>query len=98
MLTAETTLTHHMVDNEVEPQDLAMESFRKQFRLVAGCEVSKDGMTMRYQMQTIAGAARWLSNANAIITANRMPLKAGVKAVMKGKETVGAELRIVYTP
>lgn len=92
------THTHHMVDNEVEPQDLAMDEFRKQFRLVAGCEVSEDGLRMTYQLQTVAGAARWLSNANAIITANKLPLVAGVRAVKKGTETVSVTLNIVYKP
>jgi hypothetical protein len=93
----ELTYTHHMID-DVEPQDIAMEQFRKVFRLVAGCQVSDDGLTMTYQLQSVAGAARWLMNASAIITANKLPLKAGVKAVMKGRETVGAELKIVYKP
>ena len=82
---------------EPAPQDIAMEDFRKAFRLVAGCHVSDDGKMMAYQMQTIPGAARWLSDAQAIITANQMPLKAGVRAVKKGEE-VSVELRIVYTP
>jgi hypothetical protein len=83
-----------------EMQDLAMEEFRKQFKLVAGCKVSDDGKVMVYQMQTLAGAARWLSDAKQIITANLMPLEPGVKAyVKKGQEVPeSVELRIVYNP
>jgi hypothetical protein len=93
----ELTLTHHMID-DVEPQDLAMEAFRKQFRLVACCEVSADGLTMRYQLKTMSGANTWLGHANSIIIANKLPLKAGIRSVMKDKEVIRIELRIVYKP
>jgi hypothetical protein len=93
----ELTLTHHMVDN-VEPQDEAMDSFRRLFRLVAGCEVSKDGMRMTYQLKAIDGAAVWLSNANSIITTNKLPLAAGVKVKQKGKVVESVTLSIVYKP
>ena len=93
----ELTLTEHMID-DIAPQDLVMDQFRKMFSLVAGCEVSADGKLMTYQMQTIAGAARWLSNANSIITANKLPLSAGVRAMKKGTETVSVTLNIVYKP
>jgi hypothetical protein len=93
----ELTLTHHMVDN-VEPQDEVMDSFRRMFRLVAGCEVSKDGMRMTYQLKTLSGAVNWLSNANSIITANKLPLKAGVKQVKKGEVVESVTLIIQYKP
>lgn len=82
----------------VEPQDIAMEDFRKQFFLVAGCEVSADGMVMTYQLNKMTGANTWLGHANSIIIANKLPLKAHIRSVMKGKETVRVELRIVYKP
>jgi hypothetical protein len=81
----------------IEPQDEAMDAFRKLFKLVAGCNVSADGKVMTYKMQTVAGAARWLSEAQAIITANQLPLKPGVVAVKKDEVIVRVELRIVYT-
>lgn len=83
---------------DIEPQDEAMEQFRKMFKLVAGCNVSEDGKVMVYQMQTLAGAARWSSEAQATITANQLPLSAGVRAVRKGGEITSVELRIVYKP
>jgi hypothetical protein len=82
----------------VEPQDVAMEEFRKQFHLVAGCRVSRDGMTMVYQFETMSAAHSSLGDANSIIIAGKLPLKAGVRSVMKGKEAVTVQLRIVYTP
>jgi hypothetical protein len=93
----ELTLTHHMID-DVEPQDLAMEAFRKQFKLVGGCEVSVDGTTMTYQLKTIDGAGVWLSNSNSIITANMLPLKASVKIRKKGAVVESVTLTIVYRP
>jgi hypothetical protein len=75
-----------------------MDTFRKQFRLVAGCEVSKDGLSMRYQLKTVDGGAVWLTNAQAIITANKLPLKAGVRVIKKGAVTVSVTLTIVYKP
>lgn len=88
-----------MVD-DIAPQDEAMDQFRKLFQLVAKCKVSDDGMVMTYQMQTIAGAARWLSNAKQIITANQMPLEPCVKAYRKKGQEVPerVELRIIYNP
>lgn len=80
------------------PQDLAMEDFRKAFRLVAGCHVSEDGMIMAYQFETMSAAHPHLSVANSIIIANKLPLKAGIQSVMKGKEVVTVQLRIVYKP
>jgi hypothetical protein len=77
-------------------QDLAMEDFRKAFRLVAGCKVSADGMVMTYDFTTMSAAHSSLSDANSIIIANKLPLKAGVRSVMKGKEVVTVQLRIIY--
>ena len=90
----ETTLTH-----VVEPQDEAMDEFRKLFKLVAGCKVSEDGKVMVYQMQTLAGAARLLSEAEGIVSVNKLPLDASVKAYQKKGEKVPhrVELRIVYS-
>lgn len=84
---------------DIEPQDLAMESFRKLFKLVAQCKVSDDGKLMVYQMQTLAGAARWASEAQGIISVNRLPLDASVKGYIKKGQMVPhkVELRIVYT-
>lgn len=82
----------------VEPQDLAMEAFRNEFKLVAGCNVSQDGKVMVYQMQTLAGAARWSNDAMAVINANRLPLKVGIREVKKGGMTEKVELRIIYKP
>lgn len=93
----ELTLTHHMVDN-VEPQDEAMDQFRRMFKLVAGCNVSDDGKVMVYQMRTVASAARWLSDAKSVINSKRLPLEAGVKAKMKGRVAESVTLVITYTP
>jgi hypothetical protein len=86
------------VEKVVDQQDLVMDRFRKNFKLVAGCNVSEDGKVMTYQMQTLAGAARWLSIAEGIISANRLPLTASVKAYQKKGEAAPhkVELRIVY--
>lgn len=80
----------------VEPQDEAMETFRKQFKLVAGCQVSADGKLMTYQLKTMAGSNDFLRTANAIIIEEQLPLIARVVSVMKGKEVVGIELRIIF--
>ena len=83
-----------------QPQDIAMEDFRKAFRLVAGCHVSADGKVMTYEMQTLPGAARWLSEAQKIITGNGLPLKPGVHAHRKSgsAEIENVQLRIIYNP
>lgn len=94
MLVMEIFHSHNTVT--VEPQDEAMEAFRKQFKLVAGCQVSEDGKVMVYQMQTLAGAARWMGEAQRIITANLLPLKAGAREVKKDGVTVSVELRIIF--
>lgn len=86
------------ISKVVAPQDLAMEDFRKAFRLMAGCHVSKDGMLMTYQFSSMSAAHSSLSDANSIIIDGKLPLTAGVRSVMKGKETVSIKLRIVYTP
>jgi hypothetical protein len=82
----------------IEPQDEAMDQFRKKFRLMAGCRVSKDGKVMTYSFETMSAAHSCLSGANSIIIANKLPLKAGVRSVMKGRELCMVQLRIVYTP
>jgi hypothetical protein len=81
---------------DIEPQDEAMDQFRKLFKLVAGCKVSDDGKVMVYQMQTVASAARWLSDARSIITVNRLPLETGVRAIQEKGKVTSVELRIVY--
>ena len=86
------------VSKVVAPQDIAMEDFRKAFRLVAGCHVSADGMVMTYDFSSMSSAHSSLGDANSIIIANKLPLKAGVRSVMKGKEATTIQLRIVYTP
>lgn len=80
------------------PQDLAMEDFRKTFRLIAGCHVSADGKVMTYDFSSMSAAHSCLSDANSIIIAGNLPLVAGVRSVMKGKEAVTMQLRIVYKP
>jgi hypothetical protein len=91
------TLTQTTV-KEIEPQDEAMDAFRRLFRLVAGCEVSPCGKVMTYQLKNMVGANTWLANANSIIIAGKLPLKARIRSVMKGKEVVRVELRIIYQP
>jgi hypothetical protein len=81
-----------------QPQDLAMEDFRKACRLVAGCKVSVDGKLMTYQLKSVSDMTTWLSCANSIIITHKLPLMAKVQSVMKGKEVVRVELRIFYTP
>jgi hypothetical protein len=81
-----------------QPQDIAMEDFRKAFKLVAGCRVSKDGKVMTYGFKTTSAAHSSLIDANSIIIANKLPLVAKVRSVMKGKEPVSVELRIIYNP
>jgi hypothetical protein len=92
-------LQSQVTTTEIEPQDEAMDQFRRLFKLVAGCNVSNDGKLMVYQMQTLPGAARWLSDAQLIITANLLPLDASVKAYTKKGQQIPerVELRIVYT-
>lgn len=82
----------------VEPRDKAMEEFRKQFRLMAGCHVSKDGKIMTYDFNSMAAAHSSMGDANSIIIANNLPLAAGVRSVMKGRVAVTVQLRIVYKP
>lgn len=81
-----------------QPQDLAMEDFRNAFRLVAGCRVSKDGKVMTYDFKTMSAAHSHLSDANSIVIANKLPLKVGVRSIMKGTELICVQLRIVYNP
>lgn len=93
-------LTTQPTTTDIDPQDEAMDAFRKLFKLVAGCKVSEDGKVMVYQMGTVASAARWASEAQATISCNRLPLDASVKAYQKKgeKEPHRVELRIVYKP
>lgn len=86
------------ISKVVAPQYIAMEDFRKLFHLVAGCKVSKDGKIMTYDFKTMSAAHSELSTANSIIIANKLPLVAGVRSVMNGKEAVSIQLRIVYKP
>jgi hypothetical protein len=81
-----------------QKQDIAMEDFRKACRLVAECKVASDGKLMTYQLKTVSNMATWLSCANSIITAYKLPLVAKVQSYMKGKEVVKVELRIIYKP
>lgn len=95
-----TTTTCTLPANTKLPQqhDLAMESFRKAFKLVAGCNVSVGGYLMTYQLKTTANMATWLACANSIIITHNLPLIAKIRPVMKGREVARVELRIAYTP
>lgn len=84
--------------HEPQPQDLAMEDFRKACRLVAGCKVSADGKLMVYDLKTIADMNTWLACANGIIRTYNLPLIAKVESRMKGKEVVSVQLKIIYNP
>jgi hypothetical protein len=82
----------------IEPQDEAMDQFRRLFKLVAGCKVAEDGKVMVYQMGTLASAARWSNDARAVINSNKLPLKVGVKAVKEKGQVTSVELMIMYHP
>jgi len=82
----------------IQPQDEAMEAFRKQFRLVADCKVLADGKLMTYQLKSVSSMQTWLSCANSIIITHKLPLMAKIQSAMKGKEVVKVELRIIYKP
>lgn len=81
-----------------QKQDLAMEAFRKAFRLVCECKVTPDGKLMRYQLKTTSNMVTWLACANSIIITHKLPLVAKIQSIMKGKEVVKVELRIIYKP
>lgn len=98
MTTTTTTCTLPANTKLPQQQDLAMEDFRKAFRLVAGCNVSLGGYLMTYQLKTTANMATWLACANSIIITHNLPLIAKIRPVMHGKEVVGVELRIIYIP
>lgn len=82
----------------IEPQDEAMDAFRRLFKLVAGCKVSEDGKVMVYQMGTLASSARWSNDARAVVNSNKLPLKVGIRAVKENGQVTSVELRIMYQP
>lgn len=92
----ELTLTNPV--HEPQPQDIAMEDFRRACRLVAGCKVSQDGKMMVYDLKSVSNMNTWLACANSIIRTHNLPLVAKVQSIMKGKEVVSVELRIIYNP
>jgi len=92
----ELTLTHHMID-DVEPQDEAMDQFRKLFRLVAGCKVSKDGRTMTYNLKSPLTASVWKISALKIIAAGSLPLAADIE-LKEDEGEICAFLVITYKP
>jgi hypothetical protein len=88
--------TDHMID--IEPQDEAMDMFRRNFRLVAGCRVSADGNKMRYSLKTEKGAQDWLSKAEGIIQSHNMPLEADIKVKKEKGRVIDVYLTINYKP
>lgn len=86
------------ISKVVAPQDIAMEDFRKAFRLVADCKVTADGKLMRYQLKSCSNMVTWLSCANSTIITHKLPLEAKIQTYMKGSEVVKVELRIIYKP
>lgn len=84
--------------HDIQPQDEAMEDFRKACCLVAGCKVSADGKLMVYDLKTVADMNTWLACANSIIMTHKLPLVAKVQSRMKGKEVESVQLRIIYNP
>jgi len=81
----------------VEPQDIAMDQFRKLFPIVAGCIVSQDGRTMTYNLKSPLTASVWKISAMKIIATGSLPLAANIEL----KEVEGeicAFLVITYKP
>lgn len=87
-----------VVRPEPQPWDIAMEDFRRAFRLVAECKVTPDGKLMIYQLKTVSNMTTWLACANSAIITHKLPLVAKIRSVMKGREAVTVQLRIVYKP
>lgn len=84
---------------DIEPQDEAMDQFRKVFPLVCDCKVSEDGVLMTYQLKSLSGAVNSLNDAERVINSNYLPLKAKLKGkYTTGKELRGFELQIIYQP
>jgi len=81
----------------VEPQDEAMDQFRKLYPLVAGCTVAKDGRTMTYNLKAPITSSVWEIAAKKIIAANCLPLETSVELKVKEGE-VCAFLVITYKP
>lgn len=75
-----------MKNEEISPQDEAMEKFREAFNLpLLGCKVSDDGLEMRVRVNIDRVAARYLLQANCLIDSNQLPLTAYIKEwVIKG--------------
>jgi hypothetical protein len=86
------------ISKVVAAQDIAMEDFRKAFKLVADCNVLADGKLMTYQLKSTSNMTTWLSCANSIIITHKLRLVAKIRSVMKPKEVVRVELRIVFKP
>jgi hypothetical protein len=89
-------LTDHMID--IEPQDEAMDEFRKNFRLVACCFVSRDGKKMSYRLKTEDRANIWKINAGNTITSLNLPLIAEIKVKREKGKVVEVFLNIIYKP
>jgi hypothetical protein len=79
-----------MID-DIEPQDLAMERFRQNFRLVAGCNVTSDGKLMIYRIK--GEAKEWLTKAQDIIKSGNLPLVAEIVS-----DITGTFIHIIYKP
>lgn len=78
---------------DVAPQDVAMDTFRSHFHLVANCNVTSDGKKMNYQLRTKENASVWLHNAENIIKAGDLPLVAELNTNL-----CGIFLHIIYKP
>jgi len=58
------------------PSDLAMDAFRKQFKMICNCHVSLDGKRMTYTFPLLQHLGEELIRAHKIIQDNRLPLLA----------------------
>jgi hypothetical protein len=93
----ENTDTHHMVDDELSPQEEAMNAFHGCFGLVCYA-LDPDGMTMRYSMRNEGLANLWKSSAQKIISLYFLPLKAELDIKWFNGVAVHISLNIIYTP
>jgi len=81
-----------------EPQDFAMESFRKAFPIMAGCQVSDDGKKMTYNLGKcqFGSGLLWLKRARDIINNNNLPLTALTYENIAGYNFGNTTLFITY--
>jgi hypothetical protein len=81
--------TDHMID--IEPQDEAMDCFRKHFHMVANCNVTGDGKLMIYRIK--GESTTWLNHAKNIIKTRNLPLIAELIS-----DVCGTFIHIIYKP